>query len=415
MSKAARKLEAELNNRTGTGFLATGQPAKTGITGHVGKSGNAGLTGNAKNSGCAGNEPISSWSRQEHDLTSMRRSKSVRKTATAARPSEFNPGRRFSLQRQDAYRTQNSQEDSPPVQTLLDNLPPELHFLKDSTNHDEDEDQDDPLMESVLQFVELPNYEPCHVTPLGSYASSPRAGSPISGSRRSSLGKDIVKLTLHKVSIELDERKSRSDENQNTKELRDKNDSDTNEDPTKTTANDNAQEKLTSHSQDNENQNVTTKLRNEKDILKDEETTTAKESSSVQELPNSTSRARVEVTSSDKTNDDANANTISTTNTPNAGKQRHSELDESISGLPPSFLDSTGSCFVKPNRNFRSHDNSQSCDSSTNRKVKSLTSVHSAGSVLAVEDTGATPPHPAPLRRSVSLTKTSVVPPSAQS
>ena len=174
--------------------------------------------------------PASNLSWRDRDLFKMKKSQSMVAKSATALPEDFNPGRRGSLQRQDAYRTQHSQEDPPqiPVAVELPTIEKD-DFMPDASNPRRASPKGGlarapSIGESVMQYVELPNYEPNHVTPHGSYSSSPK-GSP-SQARRSSLGKDILKLALHKMTIELEdhiEHNSDSDENRNVKELYDRN------------------------------------------------------------------------------------------------------------------------------------------------------------------------------------------------
>ena len=174
--------------------------------------------------------PASNLSWRDRDLLKMKKSQSMTPKSTAPLPEDFNPGRRCSLQRQDAYRTQHSQEDPPqiPVAVELPTIERD-DSLPDATNPRQASRKGGlarapSIGESVMQYVELPNYEPNHVTPHGSYTSSPK-GSP-SQARRSSLGKDILKLALHKMTIELEdhiEHDGDSDENRNVKDLYDRN------------------------------------------------------------------------------------------------------------------------------------------------------------------------------------------------
>ena len=187
------------------------------------------------------NGPYSNLSWHDHDLMNMKRSQSLRQKPITSLPKGFNPGRRGSLQRQDAYRTPHSREDPPPQPITIEPLvesPPVIQ--EDQVDQDPkailqkrfaSPAREQSIGESVLQYVELPNYEPTHVTPRGSYSTSPK-GSPVQG-RRSSLGKDILKLALHKVTVDLGdmlENDTDSDENQNVKVKVDRNGEDTEND-----------------------------------------------------------------------------------------------------------------------------------------------------------------------------------------
>ncbi len=255
--------------------------------------------------------PYSSMTWRDRDLMSLGgRSMTVLQDTVSAKPPGFNPGRRCSLQRQDALQSQQSEDEPPPIsaspqlaaaaaalnfgsyvadrhpdspqgvdsahedskrpdldglglatstnQDLVTLSPEQVPAAQSSTGsgtsqgrqhncdapdapgsflpeldfheHDveKEEEDPDPLMESVLQFVELPNYEPCQVAPLGSYTTSPKSESP-GHARRCSLASDIVKLAMQRVSLELDEAKaipppSNTDVNQNTQELCNHND-----------------------------------------------------------------------------------------------------------------------------------------------------------------------------------------------